>query len=103
MATVSGHSLPLGVAATTTGEHGWHPFADQRAEQGFLALVRSKRFRWAAACRSLYAWIRTALDLVGGGFAVDQFLLDQRWGVHVALAVLLFAIGMLSALRAISR
>lgn len=30
--------------------------------------------------RTFLAWIRTALALVGGGFAVDQFLPDLRWG-----------------------
>ncbi|MFE4608783.1 YidH family protein [Streptomyces niveus] len=53
--------------------------------------------------RTFLAWIRTALALVGGGFAVDQFLPDLRWAVRVGLAVVLFAIGALSALRAISQ
>lgn len=30
--------------------------------------------------RTFLAWIRTSLALVGGGFAVDQFLPDLRWG-----------------------
>ncbi|WP_330176592.1 DUF202 domain-containing protein [Streptomyces sp. NBC_01498] len=53
--------------------------------------------------RTFLAWIRTALALVGGGFAVDQFLPDLRWGVRVGLAVALFAIGALSALRAVGQ
>ncbi|MFI5755901.1 YidH family protein [Streptomyces sp. NPDC051569] len=52
--------------------------------------------------RTFLAWIRTALALVGGGFAVDQFLPDLRWGVRVGLAVALLAAGALCALRAVS-
>ncbi|MFF5567455.1 YidH family protein [Streptomyces sp. NPDC012623] len=51
--------------------------------------------------RTFLAWIRTALALVGGGFAVDQFLPDLRWGVRVGLAVALLAAGALCALRAV--
>ena len=53
--------------------------------------------------RTFLAWLRTALALIGGGFAVDQFLPDLRWGVRVGLAVVLFAIGALSALRSIGQ
>lgn len=52
--------------------------------------------------RTFLAWIRTALALVGGGFAVDQFLPDLRWGWRVALALALLAVGALCALRAIN-
>lgn len=52
--------------------------------------------------RTFLAWIRTALALVGGGFAVDQFLPDLRWGVRVGLAVALLAAGALCALRAVN-
>ncbi|MEU9102009.1 DUF202 domain-containing protein [Streptomyces sp. NPDC048361] len=52
--------------------------------------------------RTFLAWIRTSLALVGGGFAVDQFLPDLRWGVRVALALALLASGVLCALRAVN-
>ncbi|MFC9425121.1 YidH family protein [Streptomyces sp. NPDC059255] len=52
--------------------------------------------------RTFLAWIRTALALVGGGFAVDQFLPDLRWGVRAGLAVALLAAGALCALRAVN-
>ncbi|MFF3752761.1 YidH family protein [Streptomyces sp. NPDC002018] len=52
--------------------------------------------------RTFLAWIRTALALVGGGFAVDQFLPDLRWGVRVGLAAALLAAGALCALRAVN-
>ncbi|MEU3499566.1 DUF202 domain-containing protein [Streptomyces hundungensis] len=52
--------------------------------------------------RTFLAWIRTSLALVGGGFAVDQFLPDLRWGVRVALALALLAAGVLCALRAVN-
>ncbi|MGW2259554.1 YidH family protein [Streptomyces sp. NPDC004749] len=52
--------------------------------------------------RTFLAWIRTALALVGGGFAVDQFLPGLRWGVRVGLAVALLAAGALCALRAVN-
>ncbi|MEV0040035.1 MULTISPECIES: DUF202 domain-containing protein [unclassified Streptomyces] len=52
--------------------------------------------------RTFLAWIRTALALVGGGFAVAQFLPDLRWGVRVGLAVALLAAGALCSLRAVN-
>ncbi|MER6318399.1 DUF202 domain-containing protein [Streptomyces sp. NPDC001581] len=52
--------------------------------------------------RTFLAWIRTALALVGGGFAVDQFLPDLRWGVRVSMAVALLAVGAACALRAVN-
>lgn len=52
--------------------------------------------------RTFLAWIRTALALVGGGFAVDQFLPDLRWGVRVGMALALLAAGALCALRAVN-
>ncbi|WP_119289236.1 DUF202 domain-containing protein [Streptomyces sp. YIM 130001] len=52
--------------------------------------------------RTFLAWIRTALALVGGGFAVDQFLPDLRWGMRVALALVLLATGALCSLRAVN-
>ncbi|MER5933149.1 DUF202 domain-containing protein [Streptomyces sp. NPDC002054] len=52
--------------------------------------------------RTFLAWVRTALALVGGGFAVDQFLPDLRWGVRVGIAVALLVVGMACALRAVN-
>ncbi|GAA1586354.1 YidH family protein [Streptomyces globosus] len=52
--------------------------------------------------RTFLAWIRTALALVGGGFAVDQFLPDLRWGVRVGMALALLGVGAACALRAVN-
>ncbi|MEU6893769.1 DUF202 domain-containing protein [Streptomyces sp. NPDC046557] len=52
--------------------------------------------------RTFLAWIRTALALVGAGFAVDQFLPDLRWGVRVGMAFALLAVGAACALRAVN-
>ncbi|WP_329193940.1 MULTISPECIES: YidH family protein [unclassified Streptomyces] len=52
--------------------------------------------------RTFLAWVRTALALVGGGFAVDQFLTDLRWGVRVGMALALLAVGAACALRAVN-
>ncbi|OPF73197.1 hypothetical protein VT50_0229045 [Streptomyces antioxidans] len=52
--------------------------------------------------RTFLAWLRTAMALVGGGFAVDQFLSDTARPVRLALAFLLLVGGALCALRAIS-
>ncbi|MFJ8309276.1 MULTISPECIES: YidH family protein [unclassified Streptomyces] len=52
--------------------------------------------------RTFLAWIRTSLALIGGGFAVDQFLPQLRWGVRVGLALALLGAGVLCALRAVN-
>ncbi|MEU1214215.1 YidH family protein [Streptomyces sp. NPDC005791] len=52
--------------------------------------------------RTFLAWIRTALALIGGGFAVDQFLPSLAWGVRAGLALGLLAAGVLCALRAVN-
>ncbi|MFJ4702214.1 YidH family protein [Streptomyces sp. NPDC088768] len=52
--------------------------------------------------RTFLAWLRTSLALVGGGFAVDQFLPDLRWGWRVGLALALLGCGVLCALRAVA-
>ncbi|MEU8528739.1 MULTISPECIES: YidH family protein [Streptomyces] len=52
--------------------------------------------------RTFLAWLRTGLALVGGGFAVDQFLPDLRWGVRVGLALALLGAGVLCSLRAVN-
>ncbi|MFC5803618.1 YidH family protein [Streptomyces formicae] len=52
--------------------------------------------------RTFLAWLRTALALIAGGFAVDQFLPDLRWGVRVGLSLALIGTGVLCALRAVN-
>ncbi|CAM5544509.1 hypothetical protein SALBM135S_07911 [Streptomyces alboniger] len=52
--------------------------------------------------RTFLAWLRTALALIGGGFAVDQFLPDLRWGWRIGLALALLAAGVMSSLRAVN-
>lgn len=74
-------------------------FAPQRiAEQG---TTPDYRFSLANE-RTFLAWLRTALALIGGGFAVDQFLpgLGAPWRTGLALALL--ASGVLCALRAVN-
>ncbi|MCF6522516.1 YidH family protein [Streptomyces sp. JJ36] len=52
--------------------------------------------------RTFLAWIRTALALVAGGIAVDQFLTGMRWGARTAIAVTLLAGGAACAVRAVN-
>jgi putative membrane protein len=52
--------------------------------------------------RTFLAWIRTALALIGGGFAVDQFLPGLPRGVRVGLALCLLGSGVLCSLRAVN-
>ncbi|MFJ2830961.1 YidH family protein [Streptomyces sp. NPDC087263] len=52
--------------------------------------------------RTFLAWLRTALALIGGGFAVDQFLPDLGRGWRVGLALALLAAGVLCSLRAVN-
>ncbi|GAA0910473.1 YidH family protein [Streptomyces thermoalcalitolerans] len=51
--------------------------------------------------RTFLAWLRTALALIAGGFAVDQFLPRLRWGWRIGLALTLLAAGVLCSLRAV--
>ncbi|UZI32797.1 YidH family protein [Streptomyces sp. VB1] len=51
--------------------------------------------------RTFLAWIRTALALIGGGFAVDQFLPDLADAVRTGLALAVIGTGALCALRAV--
>ncbi|WP_234344240.1 YidH family protein [Streptomyces sp. NRRL F-5123] len=53
--------------------------------------------------RTFLAWIRTALALIGGGFAVDQFLTDHltHWA-RVTFALALLAGGVACTLRAVN-
>ncbi|KAF4409222.1 MULTISPECIES: YidH family protein [Streptomyces] len=52
--------------------------------------------------RTFLAWLRTALALVGGGFAVAQFLPDLHGAVRTGLAVALLVGGALCAGRAVN-
>ncbi|MER5491954.1 YidH family protein [Streptomyces sp. NPDC002454] len=52
--------------------------------------------------RTFLAWLRTALALIGGGFAVDQFLPDLNTGWRIGLALALLVAGVLCALRAVN-
>jgi putative membrane protein len=64
---------------------------------------RTPDYRFSLANeRTFLAWLRTSLALIGGGFAVDQFLPDLRWGWRVGLALVLLGSGVLCALRAVN-
>jgi putative membrane protein len=52
--------------------------------------------------RTFLAWLRTGLALVGGGFAVDQFLPRLHQGPRVVFTVVLLVGGALCALRAVN-
>ncbi|MGD3107417.1 YidH family protein [Streptomyces sp. YGL11-2] len=52
--------------------------------------------------RTFLAWLRTGLALVGGGFAVDQFLPRLHGNLRVSFTVVLLAGGALCALRAVN-
>ncbi len=55
---------------------------------------RTPDYRFSLANeRTFLAWLRTALALIGGGFAVDQFLPDLRWAWRVGLALALLGAG----------
>ncbi|MEV6026538.1 DUF202 domain-containing protein [Streptomyces sp. NPDC052036] len=64
---------------------------------------RTPDYRFSLANeRTFLAWLRTALALIGGGFAVDQFLPGLRWAWRAGLALGLLAAGVLCTLRAIN-
>ncbi|MFJ6835058.1 YidH family protein [Streptomyces sp. NPDC091209] len=64
---------------------------------------RTPDYRFSLANeRTFLAWLRTALALIGGGFAVDQFLPDLRWAWRAGLSLALLAAGVLCALRAVN-
>ncbi|MGW4346936.1 YidH family protein [Streptomyces sp. NPDC004690] len=64
---------------------------------------RTPDYRFSLANeRTFLAWLRTALALIGGGFAVDQFLPHLRSEWRVGLALALLAAGVLCSLRAIN-
>ena len=49
---------------------------------------RTPDYRFSLANeRTFLAWLRTSLALIGGGFAVDQFLPDLRWAWRAGLAL----------------
>ncbi|OIJ92497.1 YidH family protein [Streptomyces colonosanans] len=52
--------------------------------------------------RTFLAWLRTALALIGGGFAVDQFLPHLSWAWRAGLSLALLVSGVLCSLRAIN-
>ncbi|MFJ6607295.1 YidH family protein [Streptomyces lydicus] len=52
--------------------------------------------------RTFLAWLRTGLALVGGGFAVDQFLPRLHPQVRLAFTLVLLVGGALCALRAVN-
>lgn len=52
--------------------------------------------------RTFLAWLRTALALVGGGFAVDQFLPDTDRPLRLTMALVLLAGGAMCAIRAVN-
>lgn len=73
------------------------------APQGIGEEGRTPDYRFSLANeRTFLAWLRTALALIGGGFAVDQFLPDLRWGWRVGLALALLSAGVLCSLRAVN-
>jgi putative membrane protein len=93
-----GQELPERLRAARAGVRLWFAPADVLEEGS----TPDYRFSLANE-RTFLAWIRTALALIGGGFAVDQFLTDHltRW-VRVALALILLAGGVGSTLRAVN-
>ncbi|GGN55465.1 YidH family protein [Streptomyces kronopolitis] len=52
--------------------------------------------------RTFLAWLRTGLALIGGGFAVDQFLPRLHPWLRLACTVVLLVGGALCALRAVN-
>ncbi|MFD7923655.1 YidH family protein [Streptomyces sp. NPDC059740] len=52
--------------------------------------------------RTFLAWLRTALALVGGGFAVDQFVPSLHPAMRTAFTVVLLVGGALCAVRAVN-
>jgi putative membrane protein len=85
------------LAAAVAGVRLW--FAPERLR----AEGETPDYRFSLANeRTFLAWLRTAMALVGGGFAVDQFLPDTGRPLRLALALTLLAGGAVCALRAIS-
>ncbi|WP_062214931.1 YidH family protein [Streptomyces sp. NBRC 109706] len=76
---------------------GW--FSPQRLrEEG-----RTPDFRFSLANeRTFLAWLRTALALLAGGIAVQQFLTEIPHGFRTVVALLLLAGGALCAVRGVN-
>ena len=96
--SVPGRDEPRGrLASAVAGIRLW--FAPERLRvEG-----QTPDYRFSLANeRTFLAWLRTAMALVGGGFAVDQFLPGTNRPLRLALALTLLAGGAVCALRAIS-
>lgn len=52
--------------------------------------------------RTFLAWLRTGLALVGGGFAVDQFLPALHRPLRLTFTIILLAGGAICAVRAVN-
>lgn len=92
-----GGSGPGGSGGSARGVRLWFAPERVRAE----GVTPDYRFSLANE-RTFLAWLRTALALIGGGFAVDQFLPHLAWGVRAGLALALLVAGVLCALRAVN-
>ncbi len=92
-----GGSSPAGDSGFARGVRLWFAPERVRAE----GVTPDYRFSLANE-RTFLAWLRTALALIGGGFAVDQFLPHLAWGVRAGLALALLVAGVLCALRAVN-
>ncbi|MYR74101.1 putative membrane protein [Streptomyces sp. OspMP-M45] len=88
---------PGGDGGSARGVRLWFAPERVRAE----GITPDYRFSLANE-RTFLAWLRTALALIGGGFAVDQFLPHLAWGVRAGLALALLVAGVLCALRAVN-
>jgi putative membrane protein len=52
--------------------------------------------------RTFLAWVRTALAMVAGGIAADQFLTELNRGARTGIALVLLLGGALCAIRAVN-